>query len=249
MITKSNWQAVNRQLMENDRRRVGDPPTAEEVLAYTRGELSAEEETRVRERLVCHPDLLRALTEPFPTEGARPGDPDYVSDEEFAAHWPALSKRTPPANKEGRVLQFWRFTAAMAASIAVVLGMSLWQTNRKAGQPLIVAEPQLLLPDGQRGPGPEAAPLSAQGESVLLAIPLIGQREYQRYRIEIVGERERVVWKSSALAAPEDETFMLMVSRGFLDPGKYQVVVFGVTGEVEEPLSTYSLRVPVNHGR
>ena len=51
MTTKTEWQAVNQALMADDRRRVGEPPAAEEALAYMRGELSEEEAVRVRERL------------------------------------------------------------------------------------------------------------------------------------------------------------------------------------------------------
>src|SRR3712207_3458883 len=92
MITKTDWRTVNEQLMNDHRPRL-DPPTADEMLAYTRGELSAEDEQRLQERLVRHPDLVRTLTAPFPTEGAKPGDPDYVSDEEYPAHWRALHAR------------------------------------------------------------------------------------------------------------------------------------------------------------
>src|ERR1051325_10204358 len=65
MITKTEWQGLHQQLMADERKRMGDPPTAEEVLAYMSGELSAEEEERIRERLVCYPELVRTLTAPF----------------------------------------------------------------------------------------------------------------------------------------------------------------------------------------
>jgi len=243
MITKSDWQAANRQLMTDDRRRVGEPPTAEEMLAYTRGELSAEEEARVQQRLACHPELVRTLTETFPIEGAEPGDPDYMADEEFAAHWASLQKRMSSPAGGGPVLQFWRSTAAIAAVLAVAFAAMFWQTNRKAVEPRIVWEQQVLFPDGRRGP--ENATLFApQGESVLLVIPLIGQREYQRYRFEIIDvASHRVIWSSGALAPRDDQTFAILVPRRFLKPGLYQVAAYGLTGAAEEPLATYSLRV------
>ena len=222
-----------------------EPPTAGEMLAYTRGELSPEEEARVQERLVDHPDLVRTMTEPFPTEGAEPGDPDYLSDEEFAKHWASMQKRMhrqPPAT--GRVLQFWRYSAAIAATVAITFGALLWQLNSRLDQPRVVWEQQILFPDGRRGPGTEPATLTAQGESVLLILPLIGQRDYDRYRIEVVNTAtDQPIWSSEALR-PEESAFAILVPRRFLKPGTYRVVIYGASGTSEERLATYSLRAP-----
>src|SRR3954447_15685824 len=97
MTTKSEFSAANRDLVSENRATNGEPPTAEEVLAYTRGELTPEEEARIRERLIAYPDLVRTLTTPFP-EPAEPGHPDYLSDHEFARHWKALQKRRQRSN-------------------------------------------------------------------------------------------------------------------------------------------------------
>lgn len=256
MITKSDWKAVARQLREDGLRKTADPPTADEMLAYTRGELPAEEAAWVRERLLCHPDLMRTLTEPFPAEGAKRGDPDYLTDAEYEFHWAALrAKAEKPATAApasmsvpARVLHFWRFAAAIAAAVAVVLGASLWQANLRLAAPRIVSEQQVLFPDGRRGGGQEAATLSTHGDSVLLVIPLIGQSEYQRYRIELVNAASRKsAWKSEPLTLRDDATFTLLVSRRFLDPGTYEVVVSGITGATEEKVAIYSLRVPPPH--
>ena len=60
MITKSDLKAVFDQMTAEERQRLPEPPTVEEMLAYRRGELSADEESRVRELLICYPELLRA---------------------------------------------------------------------------------------------------------------------------------------------------------------------------------------------
>ncbi|HEX2121291.1 MAG TPA: hypothetical protein VHL59_06585, partial [Thermoanaerobaculia bacterium] len=164
MITKTEWQTVTRQLMADDRRRFDEPPTAEEMLAYTRGELTPEQEARVRERLVCHPDLVRTLTAPFPAEGAEPGEPDFLPDEELAQHWTAMQTRMRGARPvEGaRVLQFWRISAALAAMLALVFGALLWQARLRVSEPRVVWEEQMLFPDdGRRGGGTDAATLTA----------------------------------------------------------------------------------------
>ncbi|MFP5246849.1 MAG: hypothetical protein ACLGH0_09150, partial [Thermoanaerobaculia bacterium] len=122
MNTKSDWRAVHQQMMADDRRKLGEPPTVEELRAYQRGELSKGEEERIQELLVCYPELVRMLTEPFPTEGAEPGDPDYLSDEEYAKHWAVLQKKMQPNG--GRVVSFRHYLpTALAASIAIVFGL------------------------------------------------------------------------------------------------------------------------------
>jgi hypothetical protein len=244
MITKSEWRAVSRQVMADEGRKLGDPPTAEEMLAYSRGQLTPEEEARVRERLVCHPDLVRTLTVPFPTEGAEPGDPDFLPDEEFARHWASLRKRMKPRTERdaGRVLQFTRVFAAIAATLAVVFGAMLWEANRRAKLPQ-VWEDQVLYPDGARGP--EAAPvLTAQGESIVLLTPLHGAH-YDRYRLELVDlDTNRVVWKKPAPRVRDTDSFVIVIPRVFLSPGRYQVAVYGSGPEREQQVGTYSFRVP-----
>src|SRR5229473_3644267 len=61
MITKSEWQMVHHSMMAEERGHGGEPPASEEVFAYMRGELSPEDEARLRERLVNYPDLVRTL--------------------------------------------------------------------------------------------------------------------------------------------------------------------------------------------
>ena len=247
MITKSDWQAVNRQLMDQERTIVGDPPSPEELLAYTRGELSEDEEARIRERLVCYPELVRALTEPFPTEGAEPGDADYMSDAEFAQHWASLQKRLRRKRpvEENRVLQFWQWIGAIAAATSILLGGMLWRVRSESLKPRVAWEQQILMPDGRRGAGDEGATLTAHGESFLLVTPLIVRRDYDRYRIELRDvAANRTMWRTEALHPREDDAFAILVPRRFLRPGKYQIAVYGVSGSGEEHVASYSLRVP-----
>jgi hypothetical protein len=222
-----------------------EPPTAEEMLAYQRGELSPEDEARFQERLVQHPELVRTLTVPFPAEGAEPGDPDYLSDDEFATHWAKLEKRRTFVRPAARPPRFWQWSTAAAAAMAITFGALLWQANARRAEPLVLSEPQVLFPDGRRGPGTrEAAPLTAEGEVVALITPLIGQREFDRYRLEMLDESGRAVWSSDELRRREDDTFVILVPRRFLKPGAYQIVIHGSAGAAEERLASYSLRVP-----
>jgi hypothetical protein len=245
MTTKSEWQAVNDQIMADDRRRLGEPPTAEKLLAYERGDLTPEEEAHIREHLVCNPELAAMIAEPFPTEGAEPGDPDFMPDDELERHWAAMQKKMRPHDGDGGgAVYVWRTATALAAAVAVVLGALLWQTTEKLSEPRAVWEEQVLYPDGRRGPEPGPATLTAQGESILLVTPLIGPRDFREYRLEIVNvSSKRTVWRSSALTPRDDDALAILVNRRFLDAGIYQIVVYG-RGAEEERLATYSLRVP-----
>ena len=94
-------KAVVNELVEEGRERLGEPPSDETLLAYSRGELSEEEADRVQELLALYPDSVRdlaALTS-FP-EKAAPGDPDYLSDEELQRHWVALQEHLPPEQRQ-----------------------------------------------------------------------------------------------------------------------------------------------------
>ncbi|MEA2325399.1 MAG: hypothetical protein QOE68_358 [Thermoanaerobaculia bacterium] len=242
MITKSELSAANRALMAEDRLSNGDPPTAEEMLAYTRGELTPDAEARIRERLIAYPELLRTLTAPFP-EGAEPDHPDYLSDHEFARHWKALQKRR---QRPDRTPQYWRAFGAIAAALAVVFGGLLWRAQTELKKPLAVWEQQDLYPDGQRGLGGQPNTLTAKGESYLLVPPLPADLAVDKVRAEIVdvANPSRTVWSSKALPRTPDGSLVIVVPREFLKPGTYRLVVYGITGERQEPLRSFTLRVP-----
>jgi hypothetical protein len=242
MTTKSELAAANRDLIADDRASLGEPPTAEEVLAYSRGELAPEDEANVRERLIAYPELMRTLTTPFP-EPAAPDHPDYLSDHEFARHWKALQKRR---QRPDGGLQFWRAFGAIAAVLALVFGALLWRAEMQLKQPQAVWEQQDLYADGQRGLGGQPNTLTANGEAYLLVPPLPTDLAVDKLRAEIVDAANppRTVWSSNALPRTPDGSLVIVVPRGFLKPGTYRLVVYGITGERQEPLSSYTLRVP-----
>jgi len=242
MTTKSELSAANRDLITENRLAIGEPPTAEEVLAYTRGELAPDEEARIRERLIAYPDLVRTLTTPFP-EGADPDHPDYLSDHEFARHWKALQKRR---HRSHGGLQFWRAFGAIAAAVAIVLGGLLWRAEMQLKQPVAVSQPQDLYQDGQRGIGTQQNTLTTNGDSYLLVPSLSSDLAVDKLRAEIadVADPSRPLWSSKAMPRTPDGSLVIMVPREFLKPSTYRLVVYGITGERQEPLSSYTLRVP-----
>lgn len=242
MTTKSELSAANRDLIAESRSAIGEPPTAEKALAYMRGELAPDEEARIREQLIADPDLLRTLTTPFP-EPAEADHPDYLSDHEFARHWKALQKRRHRSD-DGR--QFWRAFGAIAAALAVVLGGLLWRAEMQLKQPVAVWEQQDLYPDAQRGIGAQQNTLTTNGDSYLLVPSLGSDLAVDKLRAEIaaVADPSRTLWSSKAMPRTPDGSLVIVVPREFLKPGTYRLVVYGITGERQEPLSSYTLRVP-----
>jgi hypothetical protein len=268
MITKTDLQSVNEELRAESRRRLGDPPTPEELLAYRRGELPPEEEGRIRELLVAYPELARSLAEPFPTEGAEPGDPDYLSDEEMARHWTSIQQRlgatanaarseasaaAPPAAQpahDGRVLQFWRRASfALAAMLVLAFSGLLWQLQsaRQLGLPLVASEERQLFPDGRRGGGESSVTLARGGDAYLLVASMLGREQFATYRVDIVDpdtDSAKALWSSPDLQRRDDGAFRILVPQQFLKPDRrYQIVIYGINGPREERLAGYTFHV------
>lgn len=242
MITKSDWQAVHDAMTAEEREKLGPPPTAEEMLAYTNGELAEEDEARIRKLLVAYPELARTLTH------AMPGEDGGLSPAMVSAQWNALQRRLQKA-PEGRVLQFWRISAAMAAMLALVFGAFLWRAHMRMSEPRVVAWQdggQMLFPDRTRGGGSSVV-VPAQGDPLLLIVPMFNQPQFASYRLEIVNmdaHPPRALWSTEPQQRPDNDTFALIVPRAFLESGRYQVVLYGRGNEREERLETYSMRVP-----
>lgn len=217
MSTKSDWQHVSQQLMADQRERLGDPPTSDELLAYMRGELSEAEEERIRDLLVCYPELARSLAEPFPEK------PRF-----FTVY----------------AVPLYRSVAAVAAAVALLFAFMLWRNDRNVTDPRVSWKAVTLMPDGSRGV--EQPIILEPDTDYLLAPAILDQRQFAEYRVDLVHtgvKPERVVW-SGTRERREDDTFVVDVQRSYLKPGRYQLVVYGVEGTRREQLARYSIRVP-----
>jgi hypothetical protein len=239
MIRKSDWQAIQEEMIAADRQELGEPPTAEEMLAYTRGELSPQQEARVRQLLVSYPELVHTLTASFPTD-----DDDSLSRDEVSKRW--TSFRSQIHGKEaqgGKVLQFWRASTALAAGLALVFGGLLWREMSR--DPRVLPEAQQLYADGQRGGSGEAVTLTGNDDVFVLIVPLYDPGAFERFRLEIVDVEPgaRTLWRGDAQTRRSDDTFRIEVPRSYLDAGKYRVVLYGVDGTREQRLDTYTVRV------
>lgn len=241
MITKDEGQIINRALMADDRRRVGEPPSPDEMLAYKRGELSPEEEERMRERLVCYPELLRALIAEFPSEEAQPGDPDYLSDIEFARH-----KARLPKAASARRFDFRTAFSAVAATLVLLLGGFLWRAEWLLRQPR-AWDAQVLQSDNSRGIGESQALTIGGADSVLLFVPFNDEREFDTYRLDLQdasSDPPRPLWRKDDLRHTGDVAISVAVPTTLLKAGRYRIVLHGVNGTRDDIIGTYTFHVP-----
>lgn len=256
MTNKSEWQEANRRLQEEQRQNLGDPPTAEEMLAYSRGELSESDEERIRELLVAYPELARAYSAPFPESG------DAVSEADLAASLNAVQRRlgasaasASPRDRRadaqrGRLRFHMHIPTTVAAAFALVFfGLFVQAENRarhyqREGQaPRILGAAQQLDPDGSRGPS-SATRLNKDGEAYLLQLRLINQMRYPHYTLELRHEN-RAIWTSHTAQPDPDGTFQIVVPHDFLNAGEtYELVILGVDGEAPAPIGKYEVAVP-----
>lgn len=221
-----------------------EPPTSDEMLAYMRGELSADDEARFRDRLIPYPELVRTLTASFPAEGAEPGDDDYLSEEEYARHWAALQRRM----RRDAVVPFWPAVAAIAATLALVFGALYWRAHTEQRLPrVLTVDGQTLFPDGNsRGGANDAATVTPHGDWYSLVPVLMDERPFDNYRVELFDARvnpQRSLWSVSGLRRSENATLIVAVPRSFLTPGTYRLAIYGTKGAREEHVNNYTVRV------
>lgn len=249
MISKSDWQAAAREAAAADRQRHGEPPTAEDVLAYMNDELPEEEAARVRAGLVAHPELARILAEPIADEGD-------LGAPELDRQWRRLRDRVQGPRKIAAMTRKQRGNSyfAIAASVVICLmGVLLVQSKmqertlqQEIRQPRIAFQTTTLRTADHRGPSSAGATLSAKAEGHLLVAPLLDPPQYREYRLDLVdtaGPMNRPVWSRGGLAQPPDDRFQLLLPRGFLEPGTYQLTVYGIRDADAERIAAYNIHI------
>lgn len=194
MITKHDWDAALDEWMFAERERLGGPPTPEEVVAYTRGELSGSDAARVRALLVYYPELTPLL-------GATPRAP---------RRWRRLGRYVP-----------------LAAGVLIALLAML--APRRGDEPYVHEVHHELQPLRTRGArAPSAVHELPRGpERYLLSLTLLHEEDFAAYRLDLVDERGRVVWTTSA-APPEDGTIALSLPRSRIAGGTFRIDVSGI---------------------
>lgn len=244
MTNKSDWQEANRRLAAEQQEKLGDPPTAEELLAYGRGELNETEEERIRNLLVAYPDLARMYGAPLPTEP----DP-AVSDEEIAAGLRDVKRRLGIGAAPQRPIRHYVPTTIAAALALLFFGLYVQAESRARNHarscdlPRLLGAPQELDTDATRGGG-TATILRKDGEAYFLKLMLGNAVRFPHYAIELYDNKDKV-WSTNAAEAATDDSFQIVIPHGFLRAGtSYELQVFGMDGEVRRQAGSYQIAVP-----
>ncbi|PYQ31750.1 MAG: hypothetical protein DMF56_01180 [Acidobacteria bacterium] len=240
MANKSDWQEASRRLTAEQREKLGDPPTAEELLAYNRGELSESEEERIRDLLVAYPELARMYGAPLPSEPAA-----GISEEEITAGLRDVKQRLgiTPASRR----RVWHYipTTIAAALALIFFGLYVQAENRARDheRPRLLGAPQLLFPGGNRGPS-TATVLRKDGEAYLLQLKLANAIHYPHYSIELY-DKDELLWSTPSAEPDQEDTFQIAIPPTFLRPNRtYHLRIFGTDGETERHAGSYELAVP-----
>lgn len=244
MTNKSEGQDVNRRLAAEQREKLGDPPSAEEMLAYSRGEMSAEEEERIRDLLVAYPELARMYSAPFPEE------PEAgISNEAIDQGWKDVQRRLGVTVMPARARMRNYIPTTVAAALALVFFGLFVQAESRARDtargcdlPRVLGAPQELESDGTRGVGSPTT-LRKDGDAYLLKPHLLNQVHYPHYSIEL-HDKNGAVWTTPSAQPDEKGAFQIVIPHSFLRPGAYQLHIFGVDGEVRRDVGAYDAEVP-----
>ncbi len=257
-VSADSWTAVYREILREERGRIGDWPTEESLLAFSLQELPPDEARIVRRFLLAYPQIALALAEldePFAELSSV--EDGALSDDEIEHDWDLLAARIerkeqpPPAPSRDPmrpVRPLWPTPAWWTASIAaVVLAFLLggFLLHAPLAPPSAVRS-QLLVPDGQRGPDQLPVPVAFEGREreILLRLGSLDKRAFDDYRIEIhevreSGEIER--FHQVGLERDEGGGFDLLLHRRSLAPGTYRIELYGRSGTAKGLVASYSI--------
>ncbi|RMH23096.1 MAG: hypothetical protein D6696_01655 [Acidobacteria bacterium] len=225
------------ELYEPERRRTA-PPTTEEILAYLEGELSAEEEARLQDRLALHPQatgLLLDLADPSRLDDEAPAPEPDLEALRRRLRRQGLLDPAPAAFRRSGVHPLYRWAAA--ALLVVSAGLGLQLARQAAVEPLPTAIWELLPQDdgGQRGGDEEVIAEDGFAHDLILYAPaLAAGTDYRVVVLDAGGEA--VVSRLTRSNVPGQ--IVLRLAADDLPPGRYRI---RLTGPDETPIATYDL--------
>jgi hypothetical protein len=223
-----------------------DHPSADQWIAYQRGELSTDEEARLQEHLARCRDCfdLAAAAADF---AQADGEPDASQEMETAALWRLLRPQLDPparnvrnfADGPRRPSLGFRLPMTLAATFFVALvGMTAWnlqlQSNREALRAPRPNAPIFDIAPDERGPAGQELTMPA-GPQMLVLHPT---DQLPVYRLTI---RDAATGRGTSykLRLSRDFALTLYLPNG-LPPGRYQLELSDGAGKVRE---THLLRV------
>jgi hypothetical protein len=122
----------------------------------------------------------------------------------------------------------------------------LWRAHSDQLRPHVLPEGAILTltPDGSRGATEPQPAITPTGDSLLFIVSLTGATDYETYRLELVStESHKRLWSSEPLHATISNSFTVEVPSRALPAGTYQVIAYGLRGNAQEQIATYSINV------
>lgn len=272
MSEKTDLGTAVRALAASRRRSAEEAPSADRLIDYQAGLLADDEAQQVEAYLAYHPEAAALLLDVAALPEGRAAEVEGVlSSAEAAADWQRLQARlgstggrdAEPGDREAAALRAaaavpmppsasralpWSLAAVFfATTIAAGVWVSLQQAAIDAlSQPRANVVLHDLQPEqtGTRrgGPPPPPSTVPGGGTGYVLILNLIERRTYERYRAELRDAAEHVVWQADQLVR-HAYGFSLVVPRGYLDPGRYRIHLFGHHAQTESELATYRVEV------
>jgi Putative zinc-finger len=245
-------EPVLRSLAAKARRDLDDHPTPEELVAYRAGELTAEDEERIRDHLALCRDCSQLLLDLKQFEEGSPEDAGDLSDVQVEAAW----RRLRPRLEERKVLTSRRWFASpriaygLAAGLFLcTVGLSVWgfSLQRKIEH---LSEPQvnvryvdLYTPDeAKRGAGSQDIDniVPSGGSRFLLLIHAWNIPALPEYRVVIrrTGTRGEALLRKNGLTRDEEGILSLELHRQRVPPGRYDLELYA-GGKSGPPVATY----------
>lgn len=228
-------------------RHPADHPAPEELEAYYAKELSPEEEERIREHLVaCREcaDLVLDL-QAFSVAARKPDT--GVVDFEQAAAWRDLREKLPfrpetveervkaePKRRRSALRPVWGIAALLAVAISGGLMYRAWAPDTSGAETEITT----LDPVGSFRSGEPDVDTVPRSRGLVLRVD---EGSYSEYVAEI-RQRGREVETLTGLREDEPLNVPLGSPGSSLEPGEYEIVLFGLQGDRLQEIGTYRVR-------
>lgn len=232
-----------------------DHPDPGRLLAYHEGRLPAGEEEPLQTHLAACPACAAALLDLDAFAGAARSRERGPADLAAATAWRALAPRLAADQGDRRTPRRFGLPAPLRAlaavlllavpGLAILLGRSQGQVDdlRRALAAPQTEVPILYLDGATRDEGLAAATLELpEGDAFfLLAVTPEGATAVDRYRVEILDEDGRSIWRHDDVAPSDHGALRLGFTRRSLGPGSYRLEIVG--RQAADPPTTFSFTV------
>jgi len=248
-------QAI-RELTAEERRRLTDHPTPNELVDYHAGDLTPEERERIQDHLTLCPACVQALLhlDTFPDPQALRPD-EQISDDRITGEWERFRERTgesrrpPPRHIPRPALVPWALAACLLVAVlglTVELGRLRLQVDTLS-QPRPGVEIVTLFSRGENversGGGPEAIAPSPWADRLVLLLDAPAIRQFPSYEAAILAEGGSEIWRGGGLNRSPEGTLALEVPRRLLPAGAYRIHLFGTEPTGPVALADFDLRL------